>query len=106
MILVDDPEKTVIEPLAETADAMEKLYETELMACSGHVTGRRVDRAGDFGRIASALEKLNARGGMLFAMGDGNHSMATAKAWWDELKQGLSAGEGRRTRRAGRWRSL
>jgi hypothetical protein len=93
MILVDDPEKTVIEPLAETADAMEKLYGTELMAGSGHVTGRRVDKAGDFGRIASALEKLNARGGMLLAMGDGNHSMATAKAWWDELKQGLSDGE-------------
>jgi hypothetical protein len=93
MILLDDPQHTVIEPLAQKKAGMDKLYDTELMAGAGHVSGWRVDKAMEFGRIAGALEKLNAQGGMLFAMGDGNHSLATAKAWWDELKQGLSAEE-------------
>jgi hypothetical protein len=89
MILIDDPEHTVIEPLADAKAGMEKLYETDLMGGAGAVSGWRVNQGEAFGAIAQALENLNARGGMLFAMGDGNHSMATAKACWDELKQGL-----------------
>jgi len=93
MILLDDPAHTVIEPLSGQKAGLEKLYETDLMAGSGHIEGWKVDSAKEFGRIATALEKLNERGGMLFAMGDGNHSMASAKAWWDELKQTLSPAE-------------
>lgn len=93
MILLDDPERTVIEPLQAEKAGMEKLYETELMTGAGSISGWRINKAEGLGRIAQALEKLAARGGMLFAMGDGNHSLAAAKAWWDELKQGLTAGE-------------
>lgn len=93
MLLLDDPNRTVIEPLAGRKGGFEKLYGAELMAGAGAVHGWRVHQAEEFGRIAAALEELAARGGMLFAMGDGNHSMATAKAWWDELKPTLSARE-------------
>jgi hypothetical protein len=93
MILVDDSGRTVIEELSEAKAGMELLYSTQLMAGAGSISGWRVDAPEQFGRIASALEKLAARGGMLFAAGDGNHSLATAKACWDELKVSLTVDE-------------
>jgi hypothetical protein len=100
MVLIDDPAKTVIEPLSGMKAGMEKLYGFELMAGAGSVEGYRVEED-RFGGIADALQMLTARGGMLFAVGDGNHSLAAAKAFWDELKQGLTA-EQRETHPA-RW---
>lgn len=93
MVLIDDPGRTVIEPLAGEKAAMERLYATDLMAGAGSIAGWRVNEPSQFARIADALEQLAARGGMLFAVGDGNHSLATAKACWDELKSKLTEAE-------------
>lgn len=90
MVLIDDPDCSVIEPLAKKKDGLDKLYDAGLMFGAGRAAGYRVDGQEGFARIASALEALAARGGMLFAVGDGNHSLATAKACWDELKGGLT----------------
>jgi hypothetical protein len=98
LVLIDDPGRTVIEPIGAARDTLAKLYETDLMLGGGHVAGYAVDGAhGD--RAVRALQALAspqafaARYGvptetpvMLFAVGDGNHSLATAKSVWDSIK--------------------
>ncbi|AEV69391.1 DUF1015 domain-containing protein [Acetivibrio clariflavus] len=99
MLLIDDPEKTVIEPLAEKADSFEKVYDFDLMMNSGHIKGYKIDDEETIGSILSALEKLadpdtfrkkysvgTDKDVLLFAVGDGNHSLATAKAHWELIK--------------------
>jgi hypothetical protein len=98
LVLVDDAEGTVIEPLAASRDALAPLYETELMLGGGRVAGFAVDgkRGEQVVRALQALADPRAcarRYGlpegtppMLFAMGDGNHSLATAKSIWAQIK--------------------
>lgn len=98
LVLIDDRDRTVIEPLAAQRAALPLLYDTELMAGGGHVSGRAVDaaRAAQVVRALQALAQPRAfarRYGlpegtppMLFAVGDGNHSLATAKSIWERLK--------------------
>lgn len=98
MLLTDDPGKTVIEPLSgQTAD-MEQVYDFELMERGGHITGWKLNDA-QAGQVAAALTALadpaafNARYGttdlptLLFAVGDGNHSLATAKESYERQKK-------------------
>lgn len=102
LVLIDDPQHTVIEPLTAVKASLEKLYDFDLMLDSGHLTGYAVnDPALEEGVIA-ALRRLaqpeifTAKYGvdackpvLLFAMGDGNHSLATAKAVWEQMKPGV-----------------
>lgn len=96
LVLIDDPQWTVIEPVAAARDSLEKLYDFDLMLESGHLTGYAVP---DEGGVVQALRELArpevfaAKYGvspdlpvLLFAMGDGNHSLATAKAIWEKNK--------------------
>jgi hypothetical protein len=97
MVLIDDPDKTVIEPLFKRN--LRKLYDFELMMDCGHVKGWAVDDEESLNQIGSALaglaekenymKKYGMNDGtvMLFAMGDGNHSLATAKSIWECLKK-------------------
>lgn len=98
LVLIDDPDQTVIEPLAAARAALPTLYDTELMGGGGRVAGFAVDGA-PIQRAVRALQALAdpqdfaARYGvpvgtppMLFAMGDGNHSLATAKSIWESAK--------------------
>ena len=96
MVLIDDPQRTVIEPLFE--EKLEPVYDVELLCKGGHLKGYRVDQPELLEQVAQALEKLadpqsyrnryNVEGEvMLYAMGDGNHSFATAKAIWEKLKE-------------------
>jgi hypothetical protein len=98
LVLIDDPHGTVIEPLAAERNALRPLYDTELMLGGGRVSGHAVDapraeRALNALAALAAPQTFAARYGvnadtppMLFAVGDGNHSLATAKAIWDEHK--------------------
>ena len=96
MLLIDDPQKTVIEPIAARAKALRQAYSYPLMQKGGAVSAWFVDSVG-LGRITNALDRLaspestKARYGegvapLLFAVGDGNHSLATAKAAYEEIK--------------------
>jgi hypothetical protein len=98
LVLIDDPNRTVIELLGTARGKLEKLYDFELMLGSGHLTGYAVDEKAE-AAVVSALralarpETFAARYGigaerpvLLFAMGDGNHSLATAKAVWEKMK--------------------
>ncbi len=100
MVLIDDPEQTVIEPLCQAE--LEKIYDFELMQGGGHLRGWRVAQPELLEQVASALGALavkerfqkryevNDNEVMLYAMGDGNHSFATAKAIWEQLKSAAS----------------
>ena len=89
MILLDDVQKTVIEPLAAQKDSMEQLYDTALMQGGGSIKGWLVPAA-EQTRILAALTALGTESGeehpLVYAMGDGNHSLATAKAFYEEWK--------------------
>ncbi len=100
MVLIDDPTDEVIGPLSAAAGNMEKLYDFELMLGSGHLSGYRVsDRGLEEGivrgltRLADSrafVAKYGLKDGtpvLLFAMGDGNHSLATAKTIWETTKE-------------------
>lgn len=99
LVLIDDPQKMVIEPLGMAKSSLEKLYDFDLMFDSGHLAGYAVHAALE-GQVIQALRGLAqpdtfaAKYGigadqpvLLFAMGDGNHSLATAKAIWEKAKQ-------------------
>ena len=98
MLLADDPEKTVIEPLSARKDRMEQVYDFDLMERGGHIAGWKLDGE-SMALVASALRALadpaafNAKYGtvdkpvLLFAVGDGNHSLATAKECYERQKR-------------------
>jgi hypothetical protein len=99
LVLIDDPEQTVIEPLKLKRQQLEKLYDFELMKNSGHLIGYGVNQEEDLKSVQNALENLSNPdkfknrysvgddfGVLLFAMGDGNHSLATAKSIWESVK--------------------
>lgn len=99
LVLIDDPCKTVIEPLAARKSELRELYDLELMAGSGRLRGYRIDDLEQEAQAVQALRNLAepARfqqkygvgpdgGVLLFAVGDGNHSLATAKSIWEKIK--------------------
>ncbi len=98
LVLIDDPNFTVIEPLSAAKSKLEKLYDFDLMLDSGHLAGYAVNEEFE-NKVVEALrglakpETFAAKYGigkdqpvLLFAMGDGNHSLATAKAIWEKVK--------------------
>lgn len=98
MLLIDDPEGKVIEPLRAQSGKMEQLYDFDLQQGGGHLTGWKLTEAQMAG-AADALTALCAPAQMekkygmknaaplLFAVGDGNHSLATAKTCYENLKK-------------------
>ncbi len=98
MILIDDREKTVIEPLMEKKGA--PLYDFDLMQNGGHISGYLVggEEAERIEKAVMALgDAFTSRTGeenpFILAMGDGNHSLATAKAYYENIKKTLSPEE-------------
>lgn len=98
LVLIDDPQKTVIEQVASKLSDADKVYDFDLMFNSGHLTGYKVPEALEMG-VIEALRNLatqevfskkydiQGKPVLLFAMGDGNHSLATAKAIWEKTKE-------------------
>ncbi|MBO4898583.1 MAG: DUF1015 domain-containing protein [Clostridia bacterium] len=104
MILADDPGKTIIEPIASKKDTFTCVYDFELMEDGGHIKGWLIPEK-EIDTLTLAYEKLadtdlfnkehgtNCGSPLLFAMGDGNHSLATAKTCYENLKKAVSAEE-------------
>ena len=98
LVLIDDPTHTVIEPVEAAKSKLEKLYDFDLMLGSGHLSGYAVSTDLE-GQVVESLRGLarpeafadkyrvdEDKPVLLFAMGDGNHSLATAKAVWEKIK--------------------
>ena len=98
MLLIDDPEGTVIEPLTAGSGKMERLYDFDLQQGGGHLkgwklTGEQVDGVADALEGLCSDVEMEKKYGMsgvaplLFAVGDGNHSLAAAKQCYEDLKK-------------------
>lgn len=104
MILIDDEKKDIIESLKAKVTKNDMVYDFDLMLKGGHIKGYKLnDQLIDeinF-KLSSLIEKdyfenkygVKDKGLLLFAMGDGNHSLATAKACYEKLKESMTKEE-------------
>ena len=93
MMLVDDIDNLIIAPLKNHTETMRKVYDFTLMQNSGKIKGYLLTDTLK-AQVNSELDKLEAKkreedsvSPLIFAVGDGNHSLATAKTCWEELKK-------------------
>lgn len=109
MLLVDDPvdkaddvsdegkltgiynignvEHGIIEYVYSLKDSFRKLYDTDLMQGGGHIRGYAIEGEAAKQVTAAFAKKQEQSGGFLFAVGDGNHSLATAKTCWENIRK-------------------
>jgi uncharacterized protein (DUF1015 family) len=98
MLLIDDFSRAVIEPLEKKYETMAEAYDFELMLGAGHVSGYFIDKT-EQRRIYALLARMSTAHyakkaysvsdikPLLFAVGDGNHSLATAKSVYEKSKE-------------------
>ena len=92
MLLYDDPEDKVISNALK--NDLEVIYDTDLMQGSGHITGKFAPAGSAAAEgIVEDLSSLISADGLLFAVGDGNHSLASAKAHWENVKKTVPESE-------------
>lgn len=90
LLFCNDDKKTLIDSLEERKDCFPKLYDFDLMEDGGHITGWLVqgEEAKAFGqRFLQYEDEKSQTSSLIMAVGDGNHSLATAKACYEELKE-------------------
>lgn len=104
MILIDDEKKTIIEDLKNEVTDNDVVYDFDLMENGGHIKGYKLNND-SMTKVEEGLEALcdkeyfekkydvKDKGILLFAMGDGNHSLATAKANYENLKKTMTPDE-------------
>lgn len=102
MLLIDNEEKDIIDDI--DSSKLDKIYDFDLMNDSGHIVGYQLPE-NEINRIFNCLEecldkelfnkkyKTENKDVLLFAVGDGNHSLATAKTIYEQLKETLSEDE-------------
>jgi len=87
LLLADDPDHTLLSPIYAERDKLELLYDFELMLGGGHLRGWLFE---DAARLVPALEGLYKKAeGLLFAVGDGNHSLASARQCWLDIRDSI-----------------
>jgi hypothetical protein len=104
LLLIDDEDDALLTTLGERAKQTEPLYTTALSQDSGTISGWLLKQEADWAYLAEVLEQFSAqsvrhyRGAsnapFLFAVGDGNHSLASARAIWLEYKAAHSGEDG------------
>jgi hypothetical protein len=103
LVLIEDEENALLPALGERAkhrepsvsDQNNLLYGTKLLPESGRIQGWKLDKEDDWNFLAEGLEKLAKKSlgkygtgtPFLYAVGDGNHSLAAAKSVWEEYKK-------------------
>ena len=97
ILLLDDRDKTVIEPFYKMRHELEKLYDFDLNMNGGHLTGWRLDASEVLDKLDKHAKNVKGLYGVdtdfVFAVGDGNHSLATAQAHWKKVRATLSPEE-------------
>lgn len=106
MLLIDDPDCSIIEPMLAKKEQYKKIYDTELMQKGGHIAGWLIPEGEETDALMRKIEALADKQTfkqkyhlkeeyplLNLAVGDGNHSMATAKAAWEDIKKNLSEEE-------------
>lgn len=100
MVLFDDEKKEITEKLYENRNKYQKIYDFDLNMDGGKIEGYFIK---DYAEIENAFNKLiektrlvnkyGTEDKFMFAVGDGNHSLATAKTHWENVKKGLTEEE-------------
>lgn len=92
LVLFDDKDKTIVEPLYANRNALPCVYDFDLNQKGGHIKGYLIK---DTQSVINAFHNLYKKNnnGLMFIVGDGNHSLATAKAHWENVKATLSEEE-------------
>ncbi|MFW5779972.1 MAG: DUF1015 domain-containing protein [Bacillota bacterium] len=97
LLLIDDKNRCILEPLYKNKNQLKKLYDFELNMNGGRITGYEVERSEKliekFYSLTDEKTQVKKYGWdakLMFAVGDGNHSLASAKLWWEELKKTLT----------------
>ena len=100
LILIDDEDRTVIEPLVADAEKGQPLYDIDLNMNGGHIKGyllqhpeKALAAINNLSSEKRMLSRYGEKTPFLFAVGDGNHSVATAKLLWERIKPTLSEEE-------------
>lgn len=100
MVLFDDEKRQITENLYENRENFKKIYQFDLNMGGGSIEGYYIDKTDEILQQFSQLldpqrliEKYGTEDKFLFAVGDGNHSLATAKTHWNNLKANLSKEE-------------
>ncbi len=107
LMLIDDVKESVIEPFAKKKEGLRKVYDENLMLEGGLLRGWAIENEADYKAIDAALLSLlnsddfysryeGVKGTcepFNMAVGDGNHSLASAKALWEEIKPTISEAE-------------
>ncbi len=97
MVLISDKDRRIIEPLRDEREKLCVVYDTELNKNGGRIKGYLVNSNKDKEKILEGFENLystlDKNNPLLFAMGDGNHSLATAKSSWEDIKKTLKEEE-------------
>ena len=104
MLLIDDDKKEIIEGLTDKVSEADKVYDTDLMKNGGHIKGYKLndeliekvlEGIGELADKEKFEQKYNVKdkGVLLFSVGDGNHSLATAKTCYENLKKTLTKEE-------------
>lgn len=105
LLLMDDRTDSVLSLAEKAKDTLEKVYDFDLMLGGGHIAGWRVSGETK-AAVQSALDALDnaalqrekygvaaENGKLTFAVGDGNHSLAAAKRFWEEKRETLPESE-------------
>ena len=89
LIFYRDKKEKIVKGLLR--EELEKLYDFDLMEGGGHITGWFLPEY----IAADVVQSMHAKGDPVFAVADGNHSVAAAKAHWEEVKKTLTEAETR-----------
>lgn len=84
---IGNVEHGIIEYVYSLKDSFRKLYDTDLMQGGGHIRGYAIEGEAAKQVTAAFAKKQEQSGGFLFAVGDGNHSLATAKTCWENIRK-------------------
>jgi hypothetical protein len=97
LVLISDDTRSIIEPFAHQTDSLELVYETELMKNGGYICGYAINSEEHIQQLATHFKALfdsaDKENPLVYAMGDGNHSLATARSCWLDIKKDLSKEE-------------
>ncbi|MDR1569675.1 MAG: DUF1015 domain-containing protein [Oscillospiraceae bacterium] len=90
LLLIQDAARSVIEPIYSMREKLRLLYDAPLMLGGGSIRGWAVEDPAMLQSCGAALRALPLTGGVRVAVGDGNHSLAAARAIWLETRELLS----------------
>lgn len=93
MMLIDDPAGMLIEALAADRERLRPLYDFDLMCGGGSIAGYAVEGPHAHRAMDALNGLIEGTDGFLYAVGDGNHSLAAAKSCWNSIKASLTPAE-------------